>query len=118
MIISLFVIMLSCGFNDSPPSLETISLKEMKKIIDAEIPVGSSKDDVILFLKKRDIDFGEETTFELTPRGETNMEWIVVGIPQPSLFYPKRRLSIDFYFDKTSKQFVRYEIRHDHNNIF
>ena len=117
-LVSVFIVFSGCGNKEKPPSFDSISAEEMKEIINKEIPVGSSTDEIINFLRKKNISFTEQKEsgstkvgiFDKTRRGETNLEWITCAIQQDSLFYRNYKLMLEFYFDKNSKRLVRYEV--------
>jgi hypothetical protein len=110
LLLSFCLTVISCSLS-AGDSLNAISVQDMKKLIDSQIPIGSSRQQVIAFLNEKKIVYSDQSSyFDKTPKGE-DLDWIVATIQQESFFYHNYKLVLEFYFDRSNDRLVRYSVQ-------
>jgi len=87
-------------------SIKGLPKDEFLARLQADLPVGTSKDKVLSYLEINEIDFRDNSVIST----HMDEEFVTCVVPQKSLIYSNYKIAAEFYFDKQTKNLTRIRV--------
>ena len=98
--------------------ISDLSEKErLSRLIESNIPTGSSSLEVEEFLKANSIKYDWPPKWLPAPNGQ-EVDWMTAWIEKKSLLKGTYNLTVNFYFDRSNRKLTGFEVFESHKKTF